>query len=336
MRYVIVGAGGIGGAIGARLAETGRDVILVARGAHAAAMKAEGLRLSIPERVIVVHPPVAQTVGELALRMGDVLILAVKGQDAPVLMADLAALPVSAEGAEQPIGLGTAGESLPIYCAQNGLNNERAALRHFAHVHGMEVSLQATFLEPGRVSSARSPYTGILEVGVYPAGSDELDARVAADLNDSGFLATVREDVMAWKRAKLLRNLNNALDALCGRRPDDQASLDAVRDAMVAEATQVYAAAGLSLVDADEFTPHKAKSRFLPVEGRSSGGGSTWQSVTRGLGSVETDYLNGEIVLLGRLHSVPTPVNERVQQRMAVFIRSGGRPGDVAPAELLS
>ena len=43
-------------------------------------------------------------------------------------------------------------------------------------------------------------------------------------------------------------------------------------------------------------------------------GSSSWQSVHRRTGDIETDYLNGEIVLLGRLHGTATPANELIQQ----------------------
>ena len=43
-------------------------------------------------------------------------------------------------------------------------------------------------------------------------------------------------------------------------------------------------------------------------------GASSWQSLARGTGSIEADYLNGEIVLLGRLHGVATPVNAALQR----------------------
>ena len=52
------------------------------------------------------------------------------------------------------------------------------------------------------------------------------------------------------------------------------------------------------------------------VKGLDRSGGSSWQSIMKGSGDIEADYLNGEIVLLGRLHGVPTPVN-RALQRMA-------------------
>jgi 2-dehydropantoate 2-reductase len=50
-------------------------------------------------------------------------------------------------------------------------------------------------------------------------------------------------------------------------------------------------------------------------------GGSSWQSLARGAGSIEAEFLNGEIALLGRLYGVPTPVNallERLALRAAV------------------
>ena len=45
-RYIILGAGAVGGAIGARLALAGRGVVLVARGDHLAAILEHGLRLA--------------------------------------------------------------------------------------------------------------------------------------------------------------------------------------------------------------------------------------------------------------------------------------------------
>jgi 2-dehydropantoate 2-reductase len=51
--------------------------------------------------------------------------------------------------------------------------------------------------------------------------------------------------------------------------------------------------------------------------------------------SLETDYLNGEISLLGSLHGVPTPVNRMVQLTAAEAAREGKQPGSYTPEELL-
>ena len=73
-----------------------------------------------------------------------------------------------------------------------------------------------------------------------------------------------------------------------------------------------------------------------PIDGAPRGGGSTWQSIVRGTGSVEADQLNGEIVLLGRLHGVPTPVNDLLRRHVKELARRGGKPGDVSEQELLA
>jgi 2-dehydropantoate 2-reductase len=72
------------------------------------------------------------------------------------------------------------------------------------------------------------------------------------------------------------------------------------------------------------------------VGGRRRGGGSSWQSLARGTGTIETDYLNGEIVLLGRLHGVPTPVNATVQRVARELAASGAPPASMSPDELLA
>ena len=49
MRFVVLGAGAIGGVVGGRLAEHGHDVVLIARGAHYEAIRDNGLRIESPD-----------------------------------------------------------------------------------------------------------------------------------------------------------------------------------------------------------------------------------------------------------------------------------------------
>ena len=51
---------------------------------------------------------------------------------------------------------------------------------------------------------------------------------------------------------------------------------------------------------------------------------------------MEVDYLNGEIVLLGRLHDVPTPVNELLQHATHRAVADGTPPGTIPAADLLA
>lgn len=328
MRYVILGAGAVGATIGGRLAEAGNAVTLVGRGEHAAVVKRDGLLLAMPDRTVRLPIPMV-TMDELRLAADDVLFLGVKSQDTALLLGQLATVPVDGDSS-----------SLPVFCAQNGVANEDAALRHFDRVYGACVNIPATHLEPGVVEAPATPVSGILQLGRYPAGSDGLAAAVAADLRRSGFLAEVRTDVMAWKRAKLLSNLANALQVLCVGGYEWRAGNDDVTGAVAsrirAEARACFAAAGWTVTDAADFRAEAGAFQMAAVNGQLRGGGSTWQSVERGLPSVETDYLNGEIVRLGRLHGAPTPVNAAIQARMREIIRRSRAPQTLDPAELLA
>lgn len=322
MRYIIIGAGAVGATIGGRLAETGREVVLVARGPHAEALRTKGLRLTTADGERVHRLPVAAHPDDLgALRPDDVLVLTVKTQDA------VAAL--DTWGAAEVTGGGTAAQRLPLLCAQNGVESERLALRRFARVYGVCVWLPATFLEPGVVSALCTPLTGILHLGRAAGGSDERIRAIAADLGRAGFEAPVVEDVMRWKYAKLLGNLGNAIQATTGPEPDPAKAALLLRAAR--EAKAAFAAAGIDYVsEADQSAARDGK--VVPPAGVR--GGSSWQSLARGTGSVEADYLNGEITLLGRLHGVPTPVNDVLRHAANIFARESLPPGAMSVADL--
>jgi 2-dehydropantoate 2-reductase len=144
---------------------------------------------------------------------------------------------------------------------------------------------------------------------------------------------------MPWKRAKLLSNLGNALQVLCagGSQPRTagDGGLGAVMTRLRAEASACFTAAGWSVTDTSAYRAGTSGFQIAAVGGRPRSGGSTWQSVERGLPTVETDFLNGEVVRLGRLHGVPTPVNAAVQARMREITRRSLTPRSLEPADLL-
>ena len=100
MRYIIIGAGAVGGTIGGCLFQGGHEVVLVARGAHLDALRRDGLRLATPFGTEVLPIPAVSGPGEIELRHDDVLILTAKTQDAEALLAEWAWQPVSAEPAK--------------------------------------------------------------------------------------------------------------------------------------------------------------------------------------------------------------------------------------------
>ena len=97
---------------------------------------------------------------------------------------------------------------------------------------------------------------------------------------------------------------------------------------MRAEGEAALDAAGIDYASRDEDKERRGdRMHVQPVNGEMRGGGSSWQSLARGTGSIEADYLNGEIVLLGRLHGVPTPVNAMLNDLANTMAREGQPPG---------
>ena len=314
---MILGAGGIGGTIGARLHQHGYDVALIARGAHLQAIRDRGLTLMTPEAEVRLAIPAYGHPSEVDWRGGDVVVLAVKSQDTEAAARDLAA----------------AAGQMPVVSAQNGVENERALARRFDDVHGMCVMMPTAHLEPGVVQAHSIAATGILDLGRSPDGLDDVDEELAAALRASSFECVARPDIMRWKYRKLLNNLGNAVQALCGADLDG----DEVRACLeLLEAEAAFTAAGIDPVTDEEDDVRRADHLQLrPIGDEPRAGGSTWQSLTRGSG-IETDFLNGEVALLGRRYGVPTPANAAIQALMASAAREHAAPGTMTPAALLA
>lgn len=318
MRYIVIGAGAVGGVIGGRLFESGHDVILVARGRHLEAIRSNGLTVSSPSGTVTLQIPAVGHPADADLVPGDVVIIATKSQDTPGALDG-----IEASGCEQ----------LSVVCAQNGVRNEETALRRFADVYGICVMAPTAHSDPGVVEAYSSPIAGILDVGRYPSGSDDVCEAIANDLSSSTFVSVPRRDIMRWKYRKLIMNLYNSLEALLGHRSWPEELTAAVRR----EGEEVIAASGIDVASEAEDRERRGDLLTLaPVDGSRRGGGSSWQSLSRGLGTIETDYLNGEIVLLGRLHGIPTPANALLQRMAGQAARNKKAPGSTSAEDLLA
>src|SRR6478736_4660995 len=162
-RVVIVGAGAIGGAVGARLFEAGSDVTFPV--------------------------PVVTSVADAGIGDDALVVLGVKTQDTPPVLADLrSAAPA-----------GTA-----VFCFQNGVTNERLVAEVFRATYGGVVMMPAAHLEPGVVEAYASPVPGLFDVGLAAGGVDAATEELVAALADAGFDARAVPDVMRWKYTKLL------------------------------------------------------------------------------------------------------------------------------------
>ena len=132
MRFVIAGAGAIGGYIGARLAKAGADVVLFARGPHLRAMEERGLRVVSPDGDFEVRPAVT---GDLStIGTADVVFLGVKAHGLTAL----------APGLRQLYGPDTV-----VVSTQNGIP------WWYFHGHGGELDgLRLERVDPGGVIAA--------------------------------------------------------------------------------------------------------------------------------------------------------------------------------------
>ena len=317
MRFVVVGAGAIGGVVGGRLAQHGHAVVLVARGRHGAAMAADGLLIRSPDDEVRVSVPVFERPDQIMFGPDDVVLLAVKGQDTPAALASLAGAPAD----------------VAIVCLQNGVDNERQALRRTSQVYAVAVMVPATHLEPGVVSASSAPTTGILDIGRYPFGIDDRTEQMAEAFAASTFSSVPNSGIMRFKWSKLLMNLGNALEAAIGPSGRTSELYTSARS----EAEAVLAAAGIDCASMEEDAARRGDLITVrPIGGQRRGGGSSWQSLARGAGRIEVDSLNGEIVLLGRLHSIPTPVNEMLQHVANDLARTKAPPASMTEADLLA
>ena len=289
--YVVYGAGAVGGVIGARLHRAGHEVTFVARGAHLARIRADGLVLDTAEGRYAARAPATDTAAEVAWTDDTVVLLTVKSHQTGTALADLVA---------------HAPADVPVVCVQNGVANEPATLRRFARTYAITVMLPAEHLEPGLVVQGAHPVPGILDVGRYPSGVDERCESVAADLRSAGFESVPRPDIMAWKHRKLV---TNAVGDVATVLPDEA---DELKPLVRAEAEAAIAAAGIDVVSHE--SDRRRRGDLLQSRPGRHGPNSLGQSLARGTSGLEVDFRAGELVLLGRLHGVPTPANERVQR----------------------
>ncbi len=318
MRFVVFGAGAVGGVVGGLLHRAGQDVVLIARGEHLTAIQRDGLRLVSPTDASVEHVRAVGSPDEVDWRPDDVVLLAVKSDATVAAVTGLAA---------------AAPPGISLVCLQNGVANEPTALRWFEHVYGVCVMAPTGHLEPGVVEAHCSPTPAMLDIGRYPDGVDATAQAVAGAFTAAGMPSYAFPDIMVWKYRKLMMNLGNAVYAVCSRGD----GFDELRDVIRGEGGSALAAAGIEPVsEAKESERRGNILQSKPIAGRPRGGGSSWQSLERRTGAIETDYLNGEIVLLGRRYGVATPANELIRREANRLAAERSGPGVVDPRSLLA
>ncbi len=315
MRFIIYGAGGIGGVVGGHLARTGHDVVLIARPGHVSAIKATGLKLITPTGTYVLRVPAVTAPDQVTFTRDDVVLLTLKAQNTESAMQDLKKVT----------------PDVPVFCLQNGVRNEEVVSRFFHRVYGVMVRVGAAFMTEGEVTARRDP-PGLLIIGRYPKGKDALAESVVTAVRAASFLSVAVEDVMPYKWGKLMDNLGNAIDGITGAPYRD---LQLIQRAAQQELKDLLAAAHIEWVPSNE-VESRLPELAAPVKGQlnTEAMSSTWQSLARRTGTIETEFLNGEVVRLAKRLGRPAPINEKLWRISAEMSANHEVPGKYTPSQL--
>ncbi|MCI0488519.1 MAG: 2-dehydropantoate 2-reductase [Blastocatellia bacterium] len=331
-RYIIFGAGAMGGVVGGFLARAGLRVTCVARPAQAGALN-RGLIIKEAGEEIRVQATAVTSAEQIVPERGDLVIIMVKSQSTERAVEELSAV---------------YDKETPVVCLQNGIRNEEIVRKRFERVYAGLLMWSAVQVKPEEILLAFGRETAI---GCYPAGVDSLARHCSEDLARAGFETLASAHVMPMKWGKLITNLNNATHAITGYWLERGMSDTRMRELMVAvreEGLRVLDAAGIeaepppgapSQIRIREMTeklrrPPRSPSTedALPPERRTYA--SMWQDLYLGRKTSEIDFLNGEIIELGKKHGIPTPYNSTLVEVINRMIADGLKPGLYTPTEL--
>jgi 2-dehydropantoate 2-reductase len=329
MRFVVCGAGAIGGVIGGQLAKAGQDVLFIEKlEDHREALVKQGLQLRGLHGNHTLHIPVVAQASEVDFRPDDVIFLAVKSFHSDAACQEM----------RQATSL-----DIPIFCSQNGVRNEEVAARYFQNVNGVMVLIGAKRLEPGIVVHTGNGPVGI---GTFPEGVNQAAKDVAAVLETTDLPVYTTEHITWAKWNKMLINLNNATMGLTGfsshvARADPEARLWMAD--VYEEGAEVVREVGIRYEGPPGMGPIEdriAELRNLdvtpdvPESEELKGRASLWQDLYHQRGEVEADYFNGEIAQLGREHNIPTPYNSLLVELIKEMAAARELPGKYTIAQL--
>ena len=302
--------------VGGLLALSGTPVVLIGRPSNVNAIREHGLRIVTPGGTHIIQLPAVTTPDQIDFEPADVVFLCVKGQDTERAMRDLHAVV----------------KDVPIFCFQNGVRNEEIVSKYYPRVYGVLVAGGGVFTQDGEVTSRGDP-PGRFMVGRYPEGTDELAESVAAKLRNAGYEVVVTPEIMPYKWGKLVLNLTNAVGAITNSSGEEA---NRIARAVQNEGKEILTQAGVRWIPIEESPPRWPKGTKRPIDGPSGMPlGSTWQSLTRRQGTVETEFLNGEIVRIAKKLGKRAPINETLLRITEEMAANHELPGKYTPAELI-
>ena len=300
MRIVIVGAGGVGGYFGGRLAEAGADVTFLARGAHLNALRTRGLRIVSPKGDAHITS-VSATDDPAAIRGADVVLFAVKLYDAEAATHLLPQL--VANGTPDAV-------VIPLQNGVEGVDIVSRAVGR-AHTAGGTCYVSAVIAEPGVIKHTAMDRLIFGELDPMRAvHSERVEGRLTRLLDacrQASFQSTFSDDIQAdiWTkfvRLSVLSGLTTVTRAPLGVTVNDPDLLAMLKQA-IAEGMAVAHAKGVQVPSSTVDDVVKAYAA-LPPQTKSS----MLEDLERGR-RLELPWLSGAVVRIGRELGVPTPIH---------------------------
>jgi 2-dehydropantoate 2-reductase len=292
MRIAVIGAGGVGGAFGAALANAGADVTFVARGAHLKAIRENGLRVEGGRGQTLIKP--AQATDEPAtIGPVDFVMFCVKLWDVE-----------TAGAAIKPL-IGPVTAVIPL---QNGIDSAERLIPILGAraVMGGVAQISATIAEPGVIRQTGTFMRLIF--GELEGGKSARGEAFLALCQKAGFDATHSDQIMTELWMKFILLATNAAITAATRTPvgilRDDPEIFPLFGRASAEVAAIARASGVRIPDDAEQTV-VAFTRNAPPAMMAS----MAHDLIRG-NRIELPWLSGKVVALGRELGVPTPVHE--------------------------
>ena len=306
MRIAVIGAGGLGGYFGARIALGGRArVHFVARGAHLAAMREQGLRIEGPQPLHLPSPAVTDDPGSIG--PVDLVMLCVKLWDTEAAIAQARPL---------------MGPASAIVSFQNGVTKDEPLAVAFGaeRVMGGVGYIAATIERPGVIRQ-----TGPMQRLVFGEHDGTRSARGLALLEAcraGGVDAELSTDIRAeiWRKFVFLAGLSGATATM--RQTIGPIRSNPRTRAFLLEVMREVVAVGRACgVDLAGDPAQAALDRADAVSPQMTS--SMHHDLQRG-NRLEVRWLAGAVARLGAAHDVPTPLNRAIADILE--LHAGGAP----------
>jgi 2-dehydropantoate 2-reductase len=302
MRIAVVGAGGVGGGFGAALAKAGADVTFIARGAHLAAMKREGLKV-LGARGDIHLVPTRATDDPAGIGTVDIVLFCVKLWDVESAGAMIKPL----------IGPGTA--VIPL---QNGIDAAERLIPILGAraVLGGVAQISASITAPGviqQVGTFMRLIFGEFDRTQSPRAKDFLALCLKA-----GFDATLSDQILTELWMKFILLAANAGITALTRQPlgklRDDPDIKLVFVAAWREAIDIGRARGVAL-------PDNALDKIADFLGRAPPAMKASMALDLERGNrLELPWLNGKIAALGRELGIPTPTHSLIYAMLKPYV----------------